>query len=281
MKTASMRTDAYHREESTMNEIKGNDIDFVALIKKLWKNALAIGLVAILFGCAAFGVTAFLVEPEYQATASMYVNNSSFNLGATSFSVSSSDLSASTSLVSVYLYILESRTTLEEVIQTAQLDYTPEELKKMISTNSVSKTGAFEVTVTSTNPAEVELIANSIAKILPERIAEIVDGTSVRIVDYAIIPSQRSGPSILKNTVIGILIGGILSAMIVVVKFLLDDTDRMMVQSVDDLRTMYPGVMVLATIPDMRLSDKKSGYYSSYYESETPKKKEGKRNGRH
>lgn len=281
MKTASMRTDAYHREESTMNEIKGNDIDFVALIKKLWKNALAIGLVAILFGCAAFGVTAFLVEPEYQATASMYVNNSSFNLGATSFSVSSSDLSASTSLVSVYLYILESRTTLEEVIQTAQLDYTPEELKKMISTNSVSKTGAFEVTVTSTNPAEVELIANSIAKILPERIAEIVDGTSVRIVDYAIIPSQRSGPSILKNTVIGILIGGILSAMIVVVKFLLDDTDRMMVQSVDDLRTMYPSVMVLATIPDMRLSDKKSGYYSSYYESETPKKKEGKRNGRH
>lgn len=264
-----------------MNDVKVYDIDVVALLRRLWKNFLAIALAALLFGCAAFGYTAVLVEPEYQATASMYVNNSSFSLGATSFSVSSSDLSASTSLVSVYLYILESRTTLEEVIQTAELTYTPDQLKRMISTRSVSKTGAFEVTVTSTNPAEVELIANSIAKILPERIAEIVDGTSVRIVDYAIIPSQRSGPSILKNTAIGILIGGMLGAMVVVVRFLLDDTDRMMVQSVDDLRTMYPSVMVLATIPDMRLSDKKSGYYSSYYESETPKKKEGKRNGRH
>ena len=264
-----------------MNDVRPFELDLIELFRHIWKNFLIIALVAVIFGGAVFGYTAFLVEPEYQATASMYVNNSSFNLGATSFSISSSDLSASTSLVSVYLYILESRTTLEEVIQSTGLSYTPDELTKMISTRSVSKTGAFEVTVTSTNPAEVERIANSIAKILPERIAEIVDGTSVRIVDYAIIPSKRSGPSIFRNTAMGILIGGFFSAAVVVVKFLLDDTDRMMVQSVDDLRTMYPGVMVLATIPDMRLSDKKSGYYSSYYESETPKKKEGKRNGRH
>jgi capsular polysaccharide biosynthesis protein len=201
-------------------------------------------------------------------------------LGSTSFSVSSADLSASTSLVSVYLYILESRTTLDEVIQAADLTYTPKELKGMISTRSVSKTGAFEVTVTSTNPAEVELIANSIAKVLPDRIAEIVDGTSVRIVDYAIIPSQRSGPSIVKNTIIGILIGGILSAAWIVVKYLLSDTSRMLIQSVDDLRAMYPDTMVLATIPDMRLNEKKNGYYSTYYAREESPQKEGKRSGR-
>ena len=160
------------------------------------------------------------------------------------------------------------------------MTYTPEQLKKMVSTSSVSKTGAFEVTVTSTNPTEVELIANSIAKILPERISEIVDGTSVRIVDYAIIPSQRSGPSILKNTAIGMLIGAALTAVVIVVRHLLDDTSRVMIQSVDDLRTMYPDVMVLATIPDMRLSEKKNGYYSSYYASEESGKRGGKRNGR-
>lgn len=263
-----------------MNDVTDYEIDVIALLKRIWKNILSIALVAILFGSAAFGYTVALVEPEYQATASMYVNNSSFSLGSTSFSVSSADLSASTSLVSVYLYILESRTTLEEVIQAANLTYTPEELKKMITTNSVSKTGAFEVTVTSTNPAEVELIANSIAKILPERIAEIVDGTSVRIVDYAIIPSRRSGPSILLNTAMGILIGAFLSVAWVVVRFLLDDTNRVMIQSVDDLRAMYPDVMVLATIPDMRLSEKKSGYYSAYYAPEQKDKKEKKRDGR-
>lgn len=263
-----------------MNDVTAFEFDIIELIRVLWKNILIIALVAILFGSAAFGFTVFMIEPEYQATASMYVNNSTFNLGSTSFSVSSSDLSASTSLVSVYLYILESRTTMEEVIQAADLTYTPDELKKMISTSSVSKTGAFEVTVTSTNPAEVELIANSIAKVLPERIAEIVDGTSVRIVDYAIIPSKRSGPSILKNTALGILLGGILSVAVVVVKYLLDDTSRVMIQSVDDLRSMYPDIMVLATIPDMRLPEKKNGYYSNYYASEEPRKKEGKQSGR-
>lgn len=263
-----------------MNDETEIEIDLLEIVRALWKNILVIALVAILIGSAVFGATAFLMEPEYQATASMYVNNSSFSLGTTSFSVSSGDLSASTSLVSVYLYILQSRTTLEEVIQAAGLAYTPDELRKMITTNSVEKTGAFEVTVTSTNPAEVELIANNIAKILPERIAEIVDGTSVRIVDYAIIPSQRSGPSIVKNTIIGILLGGILSAAWVVIRYLLNDTSRVMIQSVDDLRNMYPEIMVLATIPDMRLNEKKNGYYSAYYTREESQAKEGKRNGR-
>ena len=263
-----------------MNDVTEFEIDLLTLLRVLWKKALIIALVAILFGSAAFGYTAFFVEPEYQATASMYVNNSSFSLGATSFSISSSDLSASNSLVSVYLYILESRTTLEEVIQSLELSYTPSELKKMISTHSVDKTGAFEVTITSTNPAEVELIANSIAQILPERIAEIVDGTTVRIVDYAIIPSQRSGPNILLYTALGILIGGILAALVVIVKYLLNDTSRVMIQSVDDLRSMYPDVMVLATIPDMRLNEKKNGYYSTYYAKAESAEKGGKRNGR-
>lgn len=263
-----------------MNEIKEFEIDILELIRVLWKNILIIMLVAVLFGSAVFGYTAFCVEPEYQATASMYVNNSSFSLGATSFSVSTGDLSASSSLVSVYLYILESRTTLEEVIQTAGLTYTPAELRKMISTSTVEKTGAFKVTVTSNDPAEVELIANSIARILPDRIAEIVDGTTVRIVDYAIIPSQRSGPSIIKNTIIGILLGGVLSSAWIVVKYLLNDTSKMMIQSVDDLRDMYPDIMVLATVPDVRLSEKKNGYYSSYYDVNENEKKGGKHNGR-
>ena len=249
-----------------MNYMEQEDsIDLLALIKALWKNILIIALVAVIFGSAAFGYTAFMVEPQYQATASLYVNNSSFSLGATSFSITSADLSASNSLVSVYLYILKSRTTMEDVIKEAGLSYTPDELSKMVSAKGVTSTGAFEVTVTSANPSEVELIANTIAKILPDRISEIVDGSSVRIVDYAIIPSHRSGPSMVKNTAIGILAGGFLAAAVVVLRFLLDDKSKMMINSADELREMYPDIQVLAMIPDMRVSEKKNGYYSSYY----------------
>ena len=248
-----------------MNNMEEDTIDLLELVKALWKNILIIALVAVLVGFMAFGCTAFLVKPQYQATASLYVNNSSFSLGATSFSISSADLSASNSLVSVYIYILQSRTTMEDVIKEADLSYTPEELSKMVSAKGVSSTGAFEVTVTSNNPAEAELIANTIAQILPDRISEIVDGSSVRIVDYAVIPSHRAGPSMVKNTAVGILAGGFLAAAVVILRFLLDDRSKVMIKSADELREMYPDIQVLAMIPDMRVSEKKSGYYSSYY----------------
>lgn len=260
--------------------IQEDTIDLLELAKALWKNILAIALAAVLVGSAAFGVTAFLLEPQYQATASLYVNNSSFSLGSTSFSISSADLSTSNSLVSVYLYILKSRTTMEEVIREADLSYTPGELGEMISSKGISNTGAFEVTVTSANPSEVELIANTIAKILPERISDIVDGSSVRVVDYAIVPARRSGPSLVKNTAMGILAGGFLAAAIVVVSFLMNDQSKAMIRSAEDLQAMYPDIMVLAMIPDMRVSDKKNGYYSSYYGQIDNKKKGGRNNGR-
>lgn len=262
-----------------MNMVEESSIDLMALARALWKNILAIALAAVLVGSGVFAYTAFMISPQYKATTSLYVNSSSFRLGATNYTVSSADMSTSNSLVSVYLYILKSRTTMEEVIAAADLSYTPERLSGMISARGVSGTAAIEVTVTSTNPSEVELIANTIAKILPDRISDIVEGSSVRIVDYAIIPSRRSGPNIVGNTFKGILAGAVLGAAVVILLSLLKQQSNTAIQSADDLREMYPDIMVLAMIPDMRGPEKKKGYYS-YYGAADSKKKEGKDNGR-
>lgn len=241
------------------------ELDLFQVVNILWQKALIIILAATIFGAASFAGTFFFISPKYKATTSMYVNNSSFSFGATSFSITSSELSASNTLVSTYIYILESRTTLEEVISEAGLSYTYEDLEKMIDARAVSDTAAFDVTVESENPVEAELVANTIAKILPDRIAEIVDGSSVRIVDYAIIPAHRSSPSYIKNTLIGALIGGILCSAVVLAVFVTSEKRNDDIRSVDDLKDMYPDIPVLALIPDMRISGKKGYYYSSYY----------------
>lgn len=241
------------------------ELDLFQVVNILWQKALIIILAATIFGAASFAGTFFFISPKYKATTSMYVNNSSFSFGATSFSITSSELSASNTLVSTYIYILESRTTLEEVISEAGLSYTYEDLEKMIDARAVSDTAAFDVTVESENPVEAELIANTIAKILPDRIAEIVDGSSVRIVDYAIIPAHRSSPSYIKNTLIGAVIGGILCSAVVLAMFVTSEKRNVDIRSVDDLKDMYPDIPVLALIPDMRISGKKGYYYSSYY----------------
>lgn len=259
-----------------MNKNEEKEIDLLELIKALWHKALGIILAGTVAAIAAFLITTFFITPKYEATASLYVNNSSFSFGSTSFSISSSELSASNSLVNTYIYILKSRTTLEDVIKKADLPYNYEDLSEMITAEAVANTGAFNVTVSSESPTEAELIANTIAQVLPERISEIVDGSSVRIVDYAIVPAHRASPSYTKNTVIGFLGGAFLVAAIVVVKFVAAEQNDVIIRSADELRQLYPDITVLALIPDMRLSEKKGYYYSSYYGSD---KKGGRKNG--
>ena len=69
----------------------------------------------------------------------------------------------------------------------------------------MNSTEVFSIEVTSADPQEAEKIANTIAELLPDRIAEIVDGSSVRIVDYAIVPSHKSSPSLSRYTMLGMV----------------------------------------------------------------------------
>lgn len=241
------------------------EMDLLKLIGALWQKALVIILIAVLMASFAFAFTLLFISPKYEATAAMYVNNSSFSLGLERFSISASEVSASNSLVNTYIFILKSRTTLEDVISTASLPYTYGTLSGMVSAEPVTGTAAFNVTVTSDSPTEAELIANTIAQVLPQRISEIVDGSSVRIVDYAIVPAHRASPSFTKNTAIGFLVGAVLAALIFSIKFLIDESNDTVIHSADELRAIYPDITVLALIPDMRLSEKKGYYYSSYY----------------
>lgn len=150
------------------------------LVRRLWVIVIAM----VVCGSILFSYAAFMVTPLYEASVLMYVNNSSFSVGSTSFSISSSEISAAKSLVDTYLVILKTRLTLNDVISRGHLDCTYEELVKMIRAESVNDTEVFTVTVTSDDPQEAEHIVNTIAQVLPDKIAGIVEGSSVRIVDY-------------------------------------------------------------------------------------------------
>ena len=242
----------------------GLEIDIVHLLGVLWKNVLVIVLVAAIFGGAVFGYTYMYVTPMYKATVSMYVNNSSISIGSASLSISNTELVTSSNLVATYIAILDSRTTMEMVAEQGELSYSPEALMGMVSTSQIEGTSAFKITVTNSDPHEAEKIANTIAAVLPQRISEIVDGSSARIIDYAVIPSYRSSPSYSKNAVMGALAGALLCCAVIVIADILKTFSDRTVTSADDVRIMFPEYTVLAVIPDMRYVGKK-GYYKSYY----------------
>ena len=226
-----------------MNENKEQEIDLLELIGVLWKHFFPIVLTTIFAAVAVLLYTLFFVTPKYQSSAMLFVNTSSLDVGSTKINLS--DLTASKSLANTYSVILKSRTTLEEVIKEADLKYTYTQLGKMISTETVENTEIFRVIVTSEDPNEAELIANTIIKVLPERIKTIMDGSAVQVVDTAIVPKSYVSPSYKRNAAIGALIGFVIACAVVIIRFMLDTT----IHSENFLLSEYEDIPLLSVVP--------------------------------
>ncbi len=233
------------------NEKDTIEIDLLALARAVWKRVWLVIAAVLVCGAAAFSYAKFLITPLYEAKALMYVNNSSISVGSASFSISSGELSAAQSLVKTYIVIMQSRQTLNEVIEQADLPYTYEELLPMVTAAPVNDTEIFEITVTDADPQEAELIANTIADVLPDKISDIVEGSSVRVVDYAVVPVYPVSPSVTKYAMMGVLLGGVLSVGVIVLMELLNESIR----SEDYLIQTY-NLPVLAVVPTMEHVEK-------------------------
>lgn len=243
----------------TKTEQAEYEIDLLQLGKALWHRIVLILLAGALTASIGYLYTRFYVTPLYQSTATFYVNNKSISVGSSSLSLSSGDINVSKSLVNTYIVILRSRTTLNEVIEKTGVPYSYGKLRSMISASSVDNTEIFQIKVTGPDAEETERIANCIAQVLPDTVASIVDGTSVRIVDYAVAPTNPSSPSYTRNVAIAFLIGFILAAAVVIILFLTDDT----IHTEDYLTENYSGIPLLAVVPDL-LGGHTKGYGGHY-----------------
>ena len=222
-----------------------------ALLDKIWMIVAMTVLGAVIAGV----VSIYFITPQYKAAAKFYVNNSA-NFG--DLTINNNDLVTSRGLVTSYIVILKTRESLTDIIDYAGVDRSVSQVRSMISASSVDETEIFEVVVTSPDPQEAERIANAIAYILPKRITSIIEGTSAKVVEYAIVPTAPSSPNHTTNILIGFLVGLLLSAGVVVIREIFDVTIR----SEDDIdqTCKHP---ILASVPDMAAPGK-GGYYYGY-----------------
>lgn len=254
-------------ENKTMEKNEKMEIDIQRLVSAVWSRAWIVVLVSVLCAVITFLGTFYFVTPLYKSSAMFYVNNSNLSLGDTQVTLSSANLTASRNLVDSYIVILKTRTSLNEVIDYAGVDRSYGELRGMISAASVNSTEIFEVVVTSPDPVEAERIANAVAYILPKRISGIIEGTSAKVVDNAIVASSPSSPSYTKNTLIGFLVGLVAVVGTIVLMEIFDITIR----SDEDIQQAckHP---ILAAVPDMS-APSKGGYYYAYDGNNKRKKK--------
>lgn len=238
-------------------------IDLLHIFRYLWKRVWIIVISGIVTAAIGFSISYFVIAPKYSTSIMLYVNNSSFSLGNTNFSISASEISAAQSLVNTYCEILNNRTTLERVIDKADLSYSYKDLSGMIASSRANDTEIMRVTVTSEDPYEAAKIANCIAEVLPVRIAEIIDGASMEVVDSAIPVLDKVEPSITRYTATGLIIGVVASCVLIAVAAMLDDK----IHDEDYVRQTYD-YPILGKVPDLLNTGNKFNKYYYYQKSD-------------
>ncbi len=248
-----------------MNQKQEDTIDLLKLFKVLINKLWLLIIVAVLFAVASYSVTKTMIKPEYEATSKLYVFNKS-DFGS-SGAVSSSDISTSKVLVNTYIVVLQSDSVLGQVVDTISEyqgkegfeylgtePYTTKQLRGMISAGSINNTESFSVTVTANDPYEAKFINDAILYFLPDEIIRVVKAGAVEIIDKASIPTAPSSPSVMKNTVLGGFVGGVLTAAIIVVMALFDNV----IHTEEDLTSEFPDISVVGVIPDYKVEKQKA-----------------------
>lgn len=202
------------------------EVDLWQLLLALWRKGWAILLAAVLCGAGAVGASAVFLKPAYEARALLYVNSSVSSPASTKQSVSQSELYAAQSLVETYLAVLDTRTVMETVLARSGADYELEELEKMVAGSAVEGTELLCIAVTGPEPEEAARLADTAAVVLQERVEEVVEGCSARIVETAAVPEEPVSPDLWKNGLIGAVFGIVLSCGAVLFRELAEDRIR-------------------------------------------------------
>lgn len=225
------------------------EIDLREIAKTLLKRAWLIVLCAVILGAVFLVYTVNFVQPLYQSKLSFYVSNTTS--ASDSGGVASTDLAVALRLVNSYIEILEENVVLDQVAAKLNNQVTSAQLRSMITAAVKEDTEIFTVTVTSPNPQLSADIANTLAVVAPDIISDVTSGGSAKAIGTAKVPTARSSPNYITNTMLGVVVGAVLAAVVVIVAMFMD----VHVKNEETLERIT-GTRVLGFIPDFAEASK-------------------------
>ena len=135
------------------------EIDLRELLAVLLSQWLLILVVTVLGGGIAFGISHYMIVPQYESTSQLYVLSKSTSI------TSLADIQTGTSLTNDYMVVVEGRPVLEQVIVNLSLNETYRSLKDKVTLNNPANSRILEITVRDENPAMAKKIADEIADV--------------------------------------------------------------------------------------------------------------------
>ena len=224
-----MNDEQYVQEEQT--------IDIQALLLELWSKAWIILIFGVIAAFVGFAYSVFWATPMYRASTSIYVLQNTDNLSTSEFTIGNQ-------LANDYVVLIRSRSVCEAVANNLGLDVSPTALASAISVSQMDNTRTVVISAVSSDPVMAQKLANEVRESASKFLISVMNLPGINTVDEAVLPTAPYTPNTKRNTLIGFILGFILAAGVISVRFILDDT----VKTEDDVKRRL-GLSVLGMVP--------------------------------
>ena len=232
------------------------ELDLKELFNIFWSKKVQIILIVLIFIAIGVIYTVGFTTPMYTSSTTLVLAGSESNNGAETNSITTTDVTLNSKLVSTYSVLVKSKDVLNQVISNLGIDASWENLRNNVSVSSVENTEVIEISVTTENPQDSARIANETAKVFTEKVAEIYNINNVHVVDQAEVNNAPSNINHQRDIILFAFIGFVVAIVYVLIANMLDTT----IKTPEEVEKMFK-LPVLASIPicDGEMQKKKGG----------------------
>lgn len=160
------------------------------LLKMFWQKKWVILICVAVCVAISLAMVAILTAPVYETSVVFHIKGEDSEV-----------------LVESSVYLLQTRQTLDDILEKTGLSCTREELSKMLVARPMGTTALVEVTVTSPEPNMTKAIADAVAQVLPLRMAQVMQNVETQIVDAPELPEKAVGANYMLFGLMGLLVG--------------------------------------------------------------------------
>lgn len=177
-------------------------------------------LVTAISTVGAFLITKYAITPMYTTRISMcvFANRREGDGNA----ITSGELQADSSVAHTYQLLLTSQPVMEAVSEALDNKVSPADIQSMISTDVNSQ--VIFIDITSEDPEIAYEVGEALSDVAPRTISDLARAGEMTAVNRAYLPASPSSPNMIRNIVLGFLIGLLASCGFAVVRHLTDTT---------------------------------------------------------
>lgn len=230
------------------------ELDLKELFNIFWSKKIQILLIILIFAVVGVIYTIGFVTPMYSSSTSLVLTSADSSSADATNSITTTDVTLNSKLVSTYSEIVKSKKVLRQVISNLQIDVEEETLRRNVTVSSVEDTELIEITVTNENATYAAKIANEIAKVFSEEVTKIYKINNIHILDEAEVSGSPSNINHMKDVIIFTFIGIVVAVAYVLLNNMLDTT----IKSPEEVEKNF-GIPVLVSIPLIESFDNEKG----------------------